>query len=198
MLQRLLSTTALSVALTAAPTAFGAALIIDQNQPSATTLIAHFSQTGLAQSFQQSQSNIAGAGIFLARTGSSSPITISLWDALVGGASLASGSALGTPGDWVDVFWTPVNVVPDHTYFLTFEPFTNDLVVAGDTEDPYSRGQAYANKGFGSFPKLDYSFRTFYAPNATTRSEVPEPGVLGLVAVSMLAFFRATRSRSNA
>ena len=44
-----------------------AALIIDQNQANFPVYMAAFSQTGLAQSFQQTHNNIAGAGIRLRR-----------------------------------------------------------------------------------------------------------------------------------
>jgi hypothetical protein len=92
----------------------GAAPTIDQLQPNAFVPMAVFAQGDLAQSFQQANNNVAGAGIFLlAGWGSTGDVTIALWDNLPnqGGNLLASGTATGTPGNWVDVFWAPVAVV---------------------------------------------------------------------------------------
>ena len=56
---------------------------IDQNQPDGSVYMAAFSQTCLAQSFQQTHDNIAGAGIKLqSGVGSSDNVTIQLWTGL--------------------------------------------------------------------------------------------------------------------
>ena len=56
-----------------------ATLIVDQNQPSATEYMASFNQQDLAQSFRQTQGNIAGAGMFMqAGQGVSDTVTIAL------------------------------------------------------------------------------------------------------------------------
>ncbi len=137
---------------------------VDQNQPSGPSYIAAFSQTGLAQSFQQTNANISGAGILLqAAIGSSDNVTIQLWTNLpnAGGSMLAEATATGTAGTWVDVFWTYVNITPATTYYLVFTGNTT-LGIAGSTTNPYAYGQCYANSGYGSFPAFDYAFRTYY------------------------------------
>lgn len=154
----------LSAAIVAAST--GAAFAqcnIDQNQPNAFVYMAAFSQTDLAQSFQHQVSNsICGAGIFLQPgIGGTDNVTIDLWTTLPngGGQMLASGSAQGTQGQWVDVTWTPVAIQANTTYYLHFHG-NSTLGISGDVNNPYPFGQVYANPGFGSFPSFDYTFRT--------------------------------------
>lgn len=136
---------------------------IDQNQPSGPSYMASFSQGDLAQSFIQTNDNISGAGIFL-RTGvgTTDNVTIQLWTALpnAGGTMVAEGSATGTAGEWVDVFWDDVDVTPI-TYYLVFTGNTT-LGLCGDTTNPYPNGCVYANTGFTQFPNYDYAFRTYY------------------------------------
>lgn len=137
---------------------------IDQNQPNSPAYMAAFSQTDLAQSFQHQADNaICGAGIFLQPAiGSSDNVHISLWDALPnqGGTMLAEGSEQGTAGQWVDVFWSPVNISANTTYYLVFDG-NMTLGIAGDTSNPYPHGQVYANPGYNPFPTFDYTFRTY-------------------------------------
>src|ERR1700741_3744954 len=95
--------------------------IIDQNQPNADALLATFEQPDLAQSFQQANNNIAGAGIFLRPfVGTGGLVTISLGHLfrMVGRTDLATANAPGTPGAWLDVFWNPIAITPNTTYFL--------------------------------------------------------------------------------
>ena len=122
----------------------------------------------------QSASNISGAGIFLqGGIGTSDTVTISVWDALptVTGANLlASGSAVGTENNWVDVSWSPVALTAATTYYLVFTGNTS-LGISGDVNDGYAFGNVFANSGYGSFPGYDYTFRTF----ADAAGAVPEP-----------------------
>lgn len=137
---------------------------IDQNQPNDPSYMAAFSQTDLAQSFQhQNSTNICGAGIKLRQNiGNCDTVRISLWDRLPnqGGTMLATGSAQGCQGQWVDVFWNRVAIAQNTTYYLVFDGNVT-LGISGDTANPYPHGQVYANSGFQSFPNFDYTFRTY-------------------------------------
>lgn len=137
---------------------------IDQNQPNAPVYMAGFSQGGLAQSFQQTNENINGAGIFLQpNVGGSATVTIQLWTNLpnAGGTMITEASTTGTAGTWCDVFWEYEDVTPGTTYFLVFTGNTV-LGIAGDTANPYPYGCVYANSGYSQFPNYDYTFRTYY------------------------------------
>jgi hypothetical protein len=171
-----------------------AAPVIDQNAPTHPNYMAQFGQTDLAQSFQQSASDIDGAGIFLQPgQGSSGTITIGLYDKLptAGGHQLASGSAVGTAGNWVDVFWADLAISANTTYFLVFTSTDNSMGIAGDTGNPYNRGQVYANPGYGSFPTFDYTFRTY----AQGGAQVPEPASLALVGGALIGLGALARKR---
>ena len=138
---------------------------IDQNQPNAPTYMTGFSQTCLAQSFEQAHTNISGAGIYLESTvGYSDTVTVQLWANGLPNASgtmLTEATAIGTAGQWVDVYWTPVTVTPGTTYYLVFTGNTT-LGVKGSLVNPYPHGCAYANAGYSIFPNYDYTFRTYY------------------------------------
>jgi hypothetical protein len=147
--------------------------VIDQNQPSGPTYMAAFSQTDLAQSFIQSADNISGAGILLqAGVGSSDNVTISVWTALpnAGGTMLASASATGTQGEWVDVFWGYTPITPGTTYYLVFDGNLT-LGIAGDTNNPYPHGHVFANAGYNPFPGFDYAFRTYQTSTVSTENQ---------------------------
>jgi hypothetical protein len=137
---------------------------IDQDQPSGPTYMAGFSQGDLAQSFQQTHDNIAGAGILLQTgIGSSAIVNIALWDGLpnAGGVMITDASDTGTAGNWVDVYWTAEMITPGDTYYLVFTGNTS-LGISGDTSNPYPYGNVYANSGFTPFAGFDYAFRTYY------------------------------------
>ena len=156
---------------------------IDQLQDSAAVYMAGFSQGDLAQSFQQTNSNITGAGIFLQPgIGSSDNVEIQLWDLLpnAGGTMLASASAIGTEGTWVDVFCGAEPIPPATTYYLVFTGNTT-LGIAGDTNDPYPYGNVFANPGYNPFPTFDYTFRTW---------AIPAPSSLALLGLGGLVMRR--------
>ncbi len=143
--------------------------LIDQNQPSGPVYMAAFDQTGLAQSFQQTNTNISGAGILLqANVGGTDNVVIELWNALpnAGGMLMATGNATGTQGQWVDVYWDPVSVDQGSTYYLVFTG-NMTLGIAGDTSNPYPFGHVFANPGYQPFPDFDYAFRTYYSEDPT-------------------------------
>jgi hypothetical protein len=172
--------------------------LIDQNAPTNNAFMAGFGQDNLAQSFQQAASNIVGAGIFLeSGVGSTDTVTISLWNNLPNnsGTMLASASTTGTQGSWADVFWSSVAVTPNTTYYLVFTGNTS-LGIAGDTTNQYSRGQVYANAGFGSFPSYDYTFRTY----ATDVNAVPEPEsyAMLLAGLGLMGFIARRRKQRTA
>ncbi len=147
---------------------------IDQNSPTSTSTVARFDQGGLAQSFKQSADNITGAGIFLSTPfGEETQVTIELWTKLpnLGGSRLATASAKGQAGSWVDVFWPKVMLDQGATYYLVFNGTPGFVGVLGDLTDPYADGQLYANSGFDpQFTWMDFTFRTFAEAQA-----VPEP-----------------------
>lgn len=149
----------------AAPLA-GATPLINQEANVHAVNMADFWQGDLAQSFQQSAATITGAGIFLAPgMGSTDTVTISLWNNLpnAAGTMLAQASVAGTAGQWADVFWSPVAIAANTTYYLVFGG-NNTLSIAGDTNNGYGLGQVYAGTGYQSFANFDYAFRTFAAP----------------------------------
>ena len=160
---------------------------IDQNQPDASVYMAGFSQTDLAQSFMQAGDNISGVDIFLQPDiGSTDTVIISLWDALpnAGGTLLTQGSTQGTAGTWAEVDWAPFSITPETTYYLVFTGNTS-LGIAGSVNNPYPRGQVYANPGFGSFPSFDYAFRTW--------TLIPAPSSLALMGLGGIAIARRRR-----
>lgn len=171
--------------------------MIDQNQPLQNAYMTAFSQTDLAQSFQQSMSNITGAGIFLQPgVGSSDTVTLSVWDALPNqaGVMLATGTSTGTSGSWVDVFWAPVSVVPNTTLYLVFTGNTT-LGVTGTTYDSYPAGYVFSNAGFGPFPSYDFTFRTYYDNQINNPTPTPEPGTLLLMGTGIAGLALWSRKR---
>jgi hypothetical protein len=173
-----------------------AAVVLDQDAPANNAYMAGFGQTDLAQSFKQSTSNIAGAGIHLWSGGSTGDITISLYDQLPnnGGNLLASATGAGVSGDWVDVFWSPVAIAAETTYFLVFTSTDGSMGINGDTGNGYSRGQVYANSGYGGFSTYDYTFRT-YSDNAFGNN-VPEPASMALVGLGLGAAMLSRRRKA--
>lgn len=181
--------TAVALLVAAGLAGVATADVIDQNQPLNDAYMAAFSQGDLAQSFQtQSATNISGAGIQLMDFGggSSDTITISLFDKLPnqGGTMMAQASAVGTEGQWVDVFWSQTNIAQNTTYYLVFTSASNNQGIYGSVVNPYPFGQTYANPGYGSFPGFDYTFRTW--------TVIPTPGALAALGLGGLV---ATRRR---
>ncbi len=181
---KMLSTAIVLAGAVVAPAMGG---VIDQNQDDNSAYMAAFDQGDLAQSFQQSANSISGAGIFLQDgIGTSDTVTITLYDALpnAGGLALAMGSAVGNAGSWVDVSWNSVSIDADTEYFLVFTSATDTLGIAGSLDNPYDRGQVYANTGYQGFETFDYAFRTY---------AVPAPGALAVLGAGGLLAGRRRR-----
>jgi hypothetical protein len=186
------------LALPAAPTM--AAVVIDQNQPNHTTPLVYIND-GAAQSFQQTANNIAGAGIYLAPGyGSGSvDVTIALWSNLPtsGGTLITSATATNTTNDhWLDVFWTPVSVLPNTTEYLviTATGSTFNYVLAGTHGNPYPNGTLFF--GFDPAAQYDYAFRTY--SDSTFSGAVPEPStwammILGFAGIGFMACRRKAK-----
>ena len=181
-----------SMAVLAAAPLAGATPLINQEANVHAVNMANFSQRDLAQSFQQSAPTIAGAGIFLVPDmGRTDTVTISLWNNLpnAAGTMLAQASVAGTAGQWADVFWSPVAIAANTTYYLVFGG-NNTLAIAGDTNNGYGLGQVYANTGYQSFANFDYAFRTFAAP-------VPEPTTVYLLLAGLSVLLLARRQHAG-
>lgn len=141
-----------------------AAQTIDQQQTGSSVCMSGLWNLDLAQSFTAQGLNSVGGGFRMHDSGGSTEnVTISLWDDLPpqGGTMLASGSALATRGQWVDVFWNPVDITPGNEYFLIIEGTSLSLCVGGEASDQYPGGHVYTNAGFQPFPAFDFAFRAF-------------------------------------
>ncbi len=195
---------ALALALTLCSTNAYAVPIIDQDQPSH---IIGFLTNTLAgngvQSFQQTNSNIAGAGVFLSAIffegNLENTLTINVWDNLPHqeveatllasgtGLVLVSGTGLATVDSFFDVFWNPVSVTPEQTYFLEFSSAIANLnthyFILGGDENPYPKGVLFTGNGYIPFPEYDVAFRTYYELN---QGQVPEPSTLLLLGSALM------------
>jgi hypothetical protein len=145
---------------------------VDQSQPVDSGLAETFLTPGLAQSFRPAVSNINGAAIRLASSlgAGDGVVAISLWNNLPnvkGAIQLAFGTALGSPGETVSVYWPPVPVTPGVKYFLVFASLNRGLGIAANNNlDAYPAGEAYANN-YSPFGSVDYTFQTYYVHQVT-------------------------------
>jgi hypothetical protein len=175
--------------------------VVDQSDLTNDTYMAGFVQTDLAQSFIQSADNISGAGILLedaGQAGNPGDVTISLWTNLPndGGSEQASGTAAGTAGQWVYVYWNPVAVAPDTTEYLVFTSSTNSGGITGDYFNGYPNGEVFANPGYVPFPEFDYTFVTF--TDNSNSPGVPDGASTALLFGGALIGMAACRRRKTA
>ena len=143
-----------------------------------------------AQSFTPSYDNSVGAGVFLTGTSSgiTGTVTITLYDGfpppkrsrdvapLPVGQAIATGSASGTRGTWVDVSWAQVPLLAGQTYYIGVTS-PDRLSVAYSLNGRYGGGSAYY--GVKAFPDSDLVFRTY--ANDAPAAAVPEPASWALM-----------------
>lgn len=151
------------------------------------------------QSFQQSNSTISGAGIYLTGSegGRSDPatLTISIYNGYSGsglsglvasGTKAISGNFFG----FVDIFWTPAAVSAGTQYYMVLASSNNAFATYSPTTS-YANGNALF-RGI-NVTNYDLTFRTF-ADNGATQA-VPEPGVLALLGLGFVGLFGASRKK---
>lgn len=181
-----------------------AAVVIDQNQPLSTHPLAGVTATSHpVQSFQTSAGNIAGGGFYLYSIGGPDPVTfeIGVWTLLPnapGTIQLASNSTTLTDleeGDgsvnarWVDVFWSPVNLLADTTYYLSIDVTQGGGGGVGGVfrGDPYPQGEEFLRDGGLSIYQTyasDLAFRTYaFAEDPT--GAIPEPTTWALLILGL-------------
>jgi len=169
-----------------------AASLIDQDNSFSSGAFGYIDDLFVGQSFQQDQTNISGAGIFLnpGHAGSGN-FTISIYENYSSTPSglIASGTSdlVNQDSGWVDVFWTPEAILASNTYYIVLEDTAfSGLVVSHSDGDSYSLGNAFWD-GY-TYPTYDLSFRTYYDDAAV----VPVPaavwlfgsGLIGLVSLA--------------
>jgi hypothetical protein len=166
-----------------------AAPVIDQNQPPPVGPFCAVTTTDwCGQSFQQTNTNISGAGIYLTGSegGRTDPatLTISIYDSYSGAGLaglIASGSTAidGNFSGFVDVFFTPASVIAGNQYYMVLSSSNNAF--AAFSTPTYANGSALFRGS--DFTGYDLTFRTF-ADNAGPTG-VPEPATFGLLAIGL-------------
>ena len=161
--------------------------------------MAQFSQTGLAQSFIQTDDNILGAGIWLFtdNPNAGGEITIEPLRRLAERrrsepTRVGQGGRTGGRVRRNLLRQRPGRPEAGQTYFLVFTSRNPNLFIAGATDNPYPNGQVYAND-FTAFPQFDYAFLTL----AEEQAVIPEPGTLALLAVAFVGAGLARRRSKN-
>ena len=177
-----------------AASSVGAVPIVDQSQTSNSLSLA--APTGSAQSFVQSNGNIAGAGVYVYYQSVPGELTIELWTTAPvpggDGAVRTRRSETISGNGYVDVLWAPFDSAAEETYYLVFRSADN-LVLGGGSNTPYTLGEAYLDfkpQGGG----FDFAFRTYFDDGVRP---VPEPGTFVLLGMAMAGvLFTRHRTRS--
>ncbi len=208
-IRQVLSVGVFAIAASSSLTAV-AAINIDQQQDAVGTpagalnadIYGSAGLTSFGQTFQQSNNNIAGAGLYLQEGCSSgSTLTISIYngDPTSIGTVIASGSTTMGAATNYDIYWTPVPVIPGQTYWMSVDmggaTWVAAQVVASAT---YSLGDSFAvddtntllaaYTGFGG-PLVpgDLRFRTYYDDEYVVQVKpVPALGGIGVLMTSLL------------
>ena len=149
---------------------FSGTIIVDQEQPNqnVVNLVWLSAHNYYVQSFQPSYDNIVGTEVkvFYDNYGGETKFVISLFDKppWQGGSLLAKGYKNIYGSGWIAVYWAPVTVIPNTTYYLAFQSICNNAArysLVGHTANPYPRGYFIGTQGTPNLPHLDATFRTF-------------------------------------
>lgn len=152
------------------------------------------------ESFTAGHKNSVGGGFELATypgSAAQGDVTISLYSGPVGAMGttvLASKTATGTAGSWVDVSWDPVALNLGQTYYLGLTSPSHLYV--GYSENNYANGSVYGNTMSYAPAYYDLTFRT-YADDGANAASVPEPETVALMLAGLGALGFVTRRRAS-
>jgi hypothetical protein len=185
---------ALAAVIASAAAPASAAIVVDQSQWNVVGGFSYLTTRAIpSQSFTAGYDNSVGAGIFLTGTSSAvtGEVTITLYDGfppphprIVGtppfpvGKEIASGTAIGTRGSWVDVSWARTVLTIGKSYWLGVKSADRLSVAYGNSNgrDNYDGGTLYS--GVTASTLGDMTFRTFADD---TVAAVPEPATWAMM-----------------